>query len=211
MIKNMTTKKESILQTAAFLFAQKGYRETSIAELSQLTEVAEGTIFYHFKTKEALFIAVLERTKELIISEFHQFLEDKTFSNGMELLENSIYFYLYLAGKLENQILLLHRHVTYQIALENPECRDHLEAIYECLVSIFERAVLTGQEDGSIDLLPARKMALIIFSMIDGIVRFKTYNLYDAGALVNELIPACRRMLRSDRNAKEQEKETHAD
>ncbi len=205
------TKKESILQTAAYLFAQKGYKETSIAELSQLTEVAEGTIFYHFKSKETLFIAVLERTKELILSEFDQFLEDKTFANGMELLENSVYFYLYLAGKLENQILLLHRHVTYQIAMENPDCRSHLEAIYECLVGIFERAVLAGQKDGSIDLLSPRKIALIIFSMIDGIVRFKTYNLYDAGALINELIIACRRILKPEQGGNGENKEKNAD
>jgi AcrR family transcriptional regulator len=205
------TKKESILQTATFLFAQKGYRETSIAELSQITEVAEGTIFYHFKNKETLFIAVLEKTKELILNEFDQFLEDKTFADGMALLINSVYFYLYLAGKLENQILLLHRHVTYQIAMENQDCRSHLEAIYDCLVGIFERAVLVGQKDGSIDLLPPRKIALIIFSMIDGIVRFKTYNLYDAGALINELIIACRRILNPESAGNNEKKEKNAD
>jgi hypothetical protein len=70
-----------------------------------------------------------------------------------------------------------------------------LEAIYECLVSIFERAVLTGKEDGSIEVEQPRKTALIIFSMIDGIVRFKTYNLYDASALINEIIISCRKIL----------------
>jgi hypothetical protein len=38
-------------------------------------------------------------------------------------------------------------------------------------------------------------MALILFSLVDGLVRFKTYNLYDPGGLYHELIAACRRML----------------
>ena len=194
------TKKEAILQTATFLFAHKGYKETAIAELSKMTEVAEGTIFYHFKNKEKLFIAVLERTKEVILSEYDQFIKDKTVQTGMEMIENAIYFYLYLAGKFESQLLLLHRHFPYELALENTDCRSHLESIYDCLVDIFERAILAGQKDGSIDNLPPRKIALIIFSMMDGIVRFKTYNLYNASSLINEITLSCRRMLRNDVN-----------
>lgn len=195
------TKKEAILQTATFLFAQKGYKETAIAELSKMTNVAEGTIFYHYKNKEALFIAVLEKTKQDILAEYEQFVKDKSIINGMELMENSIYFYLYLAGKFENQLLILHRHFPYQLALENADCRSYLELIYECLVDIFERAIRAGQNDGSIDnRLPARKIALIIFSMMDGIVRFKTYNLYNVAALVDDIILSCRRILNTDAN-----------
>ena len=73
----------------------------------------------------------------------------------------------------------------------------HLEAIYSCLSDIFERAILRGQEDGSIGPVPAKKTALIIFAMVDGLVRFNTYNLYDAGALSNELMESCRKILRN--------------
>jgi len=44
---------------------------------------------------------------------------------------------------------------------------------------------------------PARKTALIIFTMVDGLVRFNTYSLYDAGALYKDLIEACRRILQN--------------
>jgi hypothetical protein len=43
--------------------------------------------------------------------------------------------------------------------------------------------------------MPARKAALIIFSMVDALVRFDTYNLYEAGGLYKELMESCRRML----------------
>ena len=78
-----------------------------------------------------------------------------------------------------------------------PECRNNLEAIYDCLVSIYEEGIEMGQKDGSIDPMPARKTALIIFSMVDGVVRFKTYNLYNANALFSEMVTACRRMLKT--------------
>jgi len=41
------------------------------------------------------------------------------------------------------------------------------------------------------------KTALVFFSMLDGIARFKTYNLYDVNSLFDEISRSCRRMLQS--------------
>ena len=49
-------KKEIILRVAMQLFARKGFKDTSMAELSKTTGAAEGTIFYHFKTMIKYFI-----------------------------------------------------------------------------------------------------------------------------------------------------------
>jgi AcrR family transcriptional regulator len=197
------TRKEAILQASTVLFSQKGYKETSTADISRMTNVAEGTVYYHFGNKKNLFIAVLKRTREMITEEFESYMEKRQFLNGMEMIENAVSFYMYLAGKMENQFLLLHRHFPYQMALTLPSCREHLEAIYDCLVDIFEEGVLMGQKDGSIGKMPPRKTALIIFSMVDGVVRFKTYNLYDASALFNDIIVSCRKILTTDNNYEE--------
>jgi AcrR family transcriptional regulator len=37
-----------------------------------MTGVAEGTIFYHFKNKEGLFLQILERIKEDLLGGFEQ-------------------------------------------------------------------------------------------------------------------------------------------
>ena len=60
----MTKKKQDILHAAAILFSHKGYNETSIAELTQRTGVAEGTLFYHFGSKADLFKALLVDQKK---------------------------------------------------------------------------------------------------------------------------------------------------
>jgi len=43
--------------------------------------------------------------------------------------------------------------------------------------------------------MPARRQALILFASVDGLVRLKTFDLYQAETLYGELIGACRRML----------------
>jgi AcrR family transcriptional regulator len=189
-------KKDAILRAATVLFANKGFADTSGQELARVTGVAEGTIFYHFKSKEGLLLAILQNTRDEILDQFERFFENRPFNNGLEMAEEVISFYLYLAGLMEDNFLLLHRHFLYKFSESNPEFRENLEAIYNCLVDIFENAIVTGQKDGSIntDLHP-RKSALILYTMVDGLVRFKNYNLYDAGALFNELMSTCRRML----------------
>ncbi|SPD75850.1 Transcriptional regulator [uncultured Desulfobacterium sp.] len=189
------SKKKDIMDVATRLFSQRGFRETSMADLSKLTGVAQGTIFYHFENKEKLFLSILEEFKDDITREFERYIAGRTFETGLEMMEDAISFYLYLAGAMEDRFLLLHRHDAYELARVNPVCRKHLESIYSCLSDIFEQAIIRGQEDGSVGPVPAKKTALIIFAMVDGLVRFNTYSLYDAGALSNELIESCRRIL----------------
>jgi AcrR family transcriptional regulator len=125
------SKKETIIGTAAKLFAEKGFRETSMAELSKLTGAAEGTIFYHFKNKEELFVAILQDLRKAIVEEFENYSNQKDFENGLEMAEGAISFYLQLSAHLGNRFLLLHRHDLYELAEVNLECRSHLEAIYD--------------------------------------------------------------------------------
>ncbi len=190
------TRKEAILLVATQLFSIQGYRTTSMGEIAKAAGVADGTIFYHFKTKEELFLAVLEHFKEEIISEFSIIEENDTYKSGLEKIEALLSFYIYLANRLEDRFLLLHRHFPYTLAEDNPACWNHLEEIYNTLIGVFEQAILQGQADGSIDELPARKMAMIIFTLVDGMVRLNTYNIYHTGPLYNELITSCHRMLK---------------
>ncbi|WP_310600011.1 TetR/AcrR family transcriptional regulator [Desulfobulbus sp.] len=189
-------KKDVILQAATHLFSRKGYKDTAMGELTKMTGTAEGTIFYHFKSKQGLFLAILSNLKESILPEFEQYRNAESEKTGLDTVEESIAFYLHMAASREDLFAILHQRYPYELAENNPECRDHLEAVYNCFVDIFENAIVTGQRDGSIaaDLAP-RKSALIVFSMVDSMVRFRMNNLYNVGALYKDLIESCRRML----------------
>ena len=192
------SKKTEILEAATFLFANKGFKETTMSEVASMTGTAGSNIFYHYKTKEDIFLAILKNTKDELLFEFETYLRQNRFTNGLEMLESTIAFYLNLAGARRELFMLLHHRFPYELAAVNPTCREHLEAIYTCFVDLFEKAIQLGQEDGSIVQASARKSALLIFAMVDGVVRFNTYDLYEAGALYEELMGSCRRMLQAN-------------
>lgn len=191
------SKKEDILQAATHLLAVKGYKDTSMAELAKATGVAQGTIFYHYTNKEELFLACLQAFQSDIIAEFSRYRLERQFDCGLDMVQEVIDFYLHMADRMEDHFMLLHRHDAYELARSNPTCHDCLEAIYNCLIDIFEQAILIGQSDGSVRNGPARHMAMIIFTMVDGLVRFHTHNLYDAGVLYEDVIQSCRTILQN--------------
>lgn len=193
--KSGPTRKEAILEMATVFFAEKGFRETAIGDIARMIGVADGTVFYHYKTKEDLFVAVLEKFKEQLIQESREFLAGQEFADGLAMVKGLVGFYLRLATRMEERFLLLHRHYPYKLAEENPNCRRHLEDIYDFFAGTFEQAIRRGQEDGSIRELPAHKTALLIFTMVDGLVRIGTYRLYQPGSLYDELMESVQRML----------------
>jgi len=189
------SRKQDILHVAADRFSEQGYRETSMSEVARLAGVADGTIFYNFRSKEELYLAVLEEFRGSIRLALEDYLAANRFASGLAMVEGLVCFYISLADDMAERFLLLHRYDSYKIARSNPCFQKHLEDIYNCIVDAFEKAIVRGQHDGSIVDVPARKQAFIVFAAVDGLVRLKTFNLYQAETLYGELISACRRML----------------
>ncbi|MEH0023044.1 MAG: TetR/AcrR family transcriptional regulator [Desulfobacter sp.] len=189
------SKRNAILAAATRLFSRNGFKETSMSDLSRMTGAAGGTIFHHFKNKEDLFLNILKDVQETILSAFARHKETMAYGNGLEMVEGVISFYLQLAGEMEDQFLLLHRHYPYQMAETNDLCRSYLESVHNCLLDIFEEAVSAGVKDGSVTAASPRNTAMLLFAMVDGVTRFNTYNLYHAASLYQDLIRSCRNIL----------------
>ncbi|MEE4136132.1 MAG: TetR/AcrR family transcriptional regulator [Desulforhopalus sp.] len=191
------SKKQAILELATVLFADKGFTKTSMTEVAKLAGIAGATIFYHYKTKEELFVAVIESVKVGVLQEYCASFKDcnEKFPNGLEMLLAAVSFHLHLADSKKQWFLLLRHHFTHELAAVNRDCRRHLAEIYECLIKIFEKALAMGIEDGSVRQLSPRKTALIILAMVDGIEQLENNRLYDASALYGELLVSCRHMI----------------
>lgn len=53
--------KRTVLESAERLFADSGFKGTSLAGISEASGISEGLILYHFKSKERLYTEVMER------------------------------------------------------------------------------------------------------------------------------------------------------
>jgi AcrR family transcriptional regulator len=54
----------NIIKAAISLFAKNGFHNTSITEIAELCRLSKGALYWHFKDKEDLLMAVIEQVKE---------------------------------------------------------------------------------------------------------------------------------------------------
>jgi AcrR family transcriptional regulator len=59
-----TSKRQEIAQAAAGLMNRRGYTQTSVAELLDVTGLEKGGLYHHFKSKEDIAIAAFEYAQE---------------------------------------------------------------------------------------------------------------------------------------------------
>ena len=57
-------RKQELLDIAYMMFLQKGYENTSVDEIIEKAQIAKGTFYYYFKTKEQMLEEVIDRMVE---------------------------------------------------------------------------------------------------------------------------------------------------
>ncbi len=62
----VSDKRERLIESAAKLFHEAGYKDTSIADIAENSGVPLGNVYYYFKTKDDLAAAVIEQRTETI-------------------------------------------------------------------------------------------------------------------------------------------------
>lgn len=72
----MTSKKEQILDKALHLFLEKGFDKTSISDILDSLNIARGTLYYHFESKEAIMDAIIARQAQKVIQKVEKIVDD---------------------------------------------------------------------------------------------------------------------------------------
>jgi len=87
IIKEAEERKNEILDVAEELFALKGFDGTSTNDILDKVGIARGTLYYHFKSKEDIMDAIIERINVRILSRAQKISEDKS----IPILERLVY------------------------------------------------------------------------------------------------------------------------
>ncbi|SEE29812.1 DNA-binding transcriptional regulator, AcrR family [Tenacibaculum sp. MAR_2010_89] len=63
----MSIKKDNVIKVATKLFAEKGFENTSIANICSVANVSKGLVYHHFESKESILIAIFTQTTDQMI------------------------------------------------------------------------------------------------------------------------------------------------
>jgi TetR/AcrR family transcriptional regulator, fatty acid metabolism regulator protein len=63
-----TTRQERILDAALDVFAEHGYQQATVDDIASSARTSKGGIYFHFPGKDAIFLALLDRSANLLLA-----------------------------------------------------------------------------------------------------------------------------------------------
>lgn len=85
-MKKPVNRREEILKVARNLFLTRDYDKTTMVEIMDALEIAKGTIYHYFKSKELLFEAVIEDIVDENIKQMRTLIK-KSSKNALEKIQ----------------------------------------------------------------------------------------------------------------------------
>ncbi|GIN86355.1 TetR family transcriptional regulator [Heyndrickxia sporothermodurans] len=103
MRKEAEERKNEILDAADKLFGQKGFDGTSTNDILEMVGIARGTLYYHFKSKEDIMDALIERYSVRLLGAAQESAADKSIPINERII--GVVMALNLSGESSKEIM----------------------------------------------------------------------------------------------------------
>jgi TetR/AcrR family transcriptional regulator len=165
-------RRESIIDAAEKIFFVKGVAASTMDEIADTAELSKGTIYLYFKTKEDLYVGIVERCMHQLIDMFRKATESA--STGLEKVKGMgrALFAFYEECPCHFSALFYHHEsIPVAIDLDDPRLKPLVEDT-NTMAGISFEAIRAGISDGSIrpDVDP-KKASFALYSMLLGLIR----------------------------------------
>ena len=126
----MNKTKRKIFETSMKLFAEKGYENTSIEEITATVGVAKGTLYYHFSSKEEIFYFLVAEGVKLLQNSVD--IKTAKYQNYIDKIKAIVLIQIKIVDKYEDIITILLSQF-YGNEKRNQRCK---ESIYQYIKKI---------------------------------------------------------------------------
>jgi AcrR family transcriptional regulator len=158
-------KRQDIIEAAMKLFVEKGVEGTTTREIAELAKAGEGTMFRHYKSKEALAWEIYDESLSRLIKEF----EESTghFTSAKDKIKSMIEkcYSLYETDRIRCAYLLLVEHTAAHAMTPD----------YRTPVNVLSEIIATGQAKGEIETSDPAVTTALVMGAILRVPLFKYY------------------------------------
>lgn len=157
--KDPTVRREELIDIAEELFLKNGYEETHVSEIVKKVEVAQGTFYYYFKSKDEILDALVDR----YLHDFVAFTEEQVRRDDINAVEKFINFFKgssQLGMGKKKMMIYLH---------EEKNALLHLKIekkAYPLIVPLLKKIIEQGIKDGLFDTKYPYETAMAFLSFV---------------------------------------------
>lgn len=155
--------KRNISSTAKELFELKGYAATTMDEIRQLSGSSKGSIYHHFKSKEVLFLYILELSMDEWIGKWRDI--EKPLGTAREKLYRLAEHY---AEDFRNPLLRAAEEFSSS-ANYDQEIRDKLLELTRMHYPAIQQVLEEGMRNGEFRSIPLDDLTFTLFGLLGGL------------------------------------------
>jgi len=166
-------KRSTIIEIAIRLFSKHGYSKTSVEEIASLANIAKGTVYYYFTSKEDLFMAAIAcKSQEFFTVLAQQIAETKGFEAQLNTYISLPMKYVY-----EHMPIMLEGLKSIPFSYLS-RINEYRKISQSKMLMILRRILENGmQEDKITETISVDRICEMIHDwFIPGNLRFETYD-----------------------------------
>ena len=156
----------SILGAAQNLFAQSGFDATGVAEICQAAGVSKGAFYYHFPSKQALFLELLDQWLKGLDAQLNALRSSQ--QSAPELLINMTGVFPLVFSSADGRLQMFLEYWTQ--ASRDPIIWEATIAPYHRYQAYFASLIEDGISEGSLEPIDSQVAAQVIVSLAVGLL-----------------------------------------
>lgn len=157
-VKEPEVRRQELIDIAQRLFLEKGYEETPVSEIVRAANVAQGTFYYYFKSKDEVLDAIIDMIIDEVVIRVAQVASRIDLDAAGKIIHLSAYFSTMGKGR-EKLIDYIHQERNAHIHLKVEK------RIYPRIVPYYAEIIREGVDAGQFDTHYPEKAALALFAI----------------------------------------------
>jgi TetR/AcrR family fatty acid metabolism transcriptional regulator len=158
-----------VLAAARRLYARKGYQQTAMVEIARASELAVGTVYQLFPSKEAILRSLLEGRMDELIARVRAAVDGER--DVRDQLRRIVETHLTFARENADILrLYLSGWIGYDTRTRQ-RFGDRIDARYERYVAVLTAVFKRGMESGALAPRPPRRLAVTLAGLIHAVIR----------------------------------------
>lgn len=135
-------KRQKIMDAAVSVFAQKGFYNSTVADVAREADVADGTIYLYFKNKDDLLISIFEHSMDMFIGAVRHEMEQVL--SPSEKIKRFISLHLKLVQRYQD----LAQVIQIELRQSSKFMKEYVHSKFFAYLDILQGIIEQGQREG---------------------------------------------------------------
>ena len=166
-------RRRQIIDAARSLLFEKGLQATSINQIARRAELAVGTIYFYYSSKEELFAELQEEGLKLMMKEIQQ--AASTVKDPKEQLRVMAMTYYDFSQEYKDYFDIINYFLSSPNILLSPEFKRRVDQQTEKILALINATLDLGVRQGSIKRHARESHGVLLLAAIHGMMQFRKF------------------------------------